>query len=466
MKLKKVFTAGAGLLVLLPHGSPGQSSDSVMVRKIFTEALSNGKAYEWLSYLSNRIGGRLSGSPQAGRAVAWTQMTMESVKPDRVFQQECMVPHWDRGPKEKASVTGRSGTEPITVPVCALGGSIGTGPAGITAGVIEVHAFEELDKLGKERISGRYIFYNRPMDPALINTFEAYGGAVDQRWAGAMKAAPYGAAGVIVRSMTLSKDDNPHTGAMGYNDTIKKIPACAISTNGADLLSDMLKKDPDLKFTLNMQCKTFPDARSANVVAELKGSEFPDEIIVVGGHLDSWDTGDGAHDDGAGVVQSMEVIRLFKILGIQPKRTIRAVAFMNEENGGRGGKKYAELALTNKEKHIAAMESDAGGDTPLGFGITGPSAKTDKIRKWKELFYPYGLYQWDKEGGGADIGHLKEDNHDQDIVMIGLHPDSQRYFDFHHSRMDIFSHVNRRELELGAASMAALIYLIDQYGLK
>lgn len=443
-----------------------QNSDSVMIRKIYTEALKNGKAYEWLAYLSNGIGGRLSGSPQADRAVAWAQKTMESIKPDRVFQQECMVPHWVRGSKEKAGIMSRLNKEPVAVPVCALGGSIGTGINGLSGKVIEIHDFKELEILGEQRIKGKIIFYNRPMDPTRINTFEAYGGAVGQRYWGAVKAAPYGAIATIVRSMTLLKDDFPHTGAMAYNDTIKKIPSCAISTNAADVLSELLSKDSNLVFSLNMQCQMLPEVKSANVIAELKGSEFPDEIIVVGGHLDSWETGDGAHDDGAGVVQSMEVINLFRALGIKPKRTIRAVAFMNEENGGRGGEKYAALALINKEKHIMAIESDGGGDTPLGFGANGPKEKTDKIRSWKTLFYPYGLYQWDGEGGGSDIEHLQEDIKDKEIVLMGLSADSQRYFDYHHSAHDTFSNVNRRELELGAASMAAIIFLVDQYGLK
>jgi len=463
MKIKTTFFL---CCLAIPSMTLGQDIDSVMIRRIFTECLQNGKAYQWLNYLSNQIGGRLSGSPEAAKAVEWTQRTMLTMKPDTVIMQECMVPHWVRGPKEKAGFTTKLSATPISVPVCALGGSISTGTNGITGKVIEVQHFEELEKIGKEKIEGKIIFYNRPMDQVPINAFEAYGGAVDQRWAGAMQAAPYGATGVIVRSMTQVRDDFPHTGSMGYNDTIKKIPACAISTNGADLLSDMLSKDPDLMFTLNMQCQMLPEEKSYNVIGEIKGSEFPGEYIVIGAHLDSWDTGDGAHDDGAGIVQSMELLYVFKALGIKPKRTIRVVAFMNEENGSRGGKKYAEQVLFKKEKHILAIESDAGGDTPLGFGMNGPKAKTDKIRSWKKMFYPYGLYQWDGTGDGADIGHLRDDNKDNNIVLMGLSPDSQRYFEYHHSAHDVFSRVNRRSLELGAAAMISLIYLVDKYGLN
>jgi len=452
--------------VLLTTSGFCQEEDSMMFRKIYTEALINGKAYGWVDHLSNKIGHRLSGSPQAEKAVEWTRKAMTEIGCDTIYLQECMVPHWVRGEKEKAAVTSSLNKAPVPLTVCALGGSIGTGAGGMTGKVVEVKNFEELEKLGREKLNGRIVFYNRPMDPTFINTFDAYSDAVGQRWAGAMRAAPYGAVAVIVRSMTLVIDDFPHTGVMAYNDTIKKIPACAISTYGADLLSSMLKKDPNLVFSLNMQCKMMPEVKSYNVVGEIRGSEFPAEIITVGGHLDSWDIGQGAHDDAAGVAQSMEVFNIFKNLKIRPKRTIRVVAFMNEENGGRGGAKYAQLALQNKEKHILAIESDAGADTPLGFFMEGHQGRIDLIKSWKHLFSPYGLHEWDAVGGGADIGHLKDANKDDNIVLAGLRPDSQRYFVYHHSGHDLFVNVNRRSLELGAASMAALVYLADKYGLK
>ncbi|MBW8050615.1 MAG: M20/M25/M40 family metallo-hydrolase [Cytophagales bacterium] len=453
----------------------GQTNDSLVIRKIFSEALSNGKSYELLDHLCNNIGGRLSGSPQAAKAVEWSKQVMEDFGFDRVFLQEVMVPHWVRGEKEYAEIIKSKGSESIAVPVCALGGSVGTGSKGITANVVEVHNFEELEKLGGKKLKGKIVFYNRPMDPTHITTFRAYSEAVDQRWAGAMEAAKYGAIGVVVRSMTLALDDHPHTGSMGYgNDSngyyedeisvekdINKIPAAAISTKGAELLSSLLKKDPGLQFHFKMSCQTLPDVKSYNVVGEIKGSKFTEEIILVGGHLDSWDLGDGAHDDGAGCVQAIEVLRIFKALNIRPKRTIRAVLFMNEENGLRGGKKYAELAKTNKEKHIAAIESDGGGSSPRGFGVSGKTEQVDKIISWTKWFEPYGHYQITKGGGGADISPLK----DQNVTLIGLRVDSQRYFDYHHAVTDTFDKVNKRELELGAAAMAALVYLLDEYGL-
>jgi len=438
-----------------------QSRDSLMAREFFTISLAHGKSYEMLDYLTNRIGGRLSGSPEAAAAVEWGKRVMEDEGFDRVFLQEVMVPHWVRGEKEFAQILNSSviGTE--EVPICALGGSIGTGAEGITAEVVEVHNFEELEQLGRAQIEGKIVFYNRPMDPTQISTGAAYGGAVDQRYKGAQEAAKYGAVGVVVRSMTLRKDDHPHTGAMKYDDNIKKIPAAAISTEGADLLSTLCEYDTAFKFHFRMNCKTLPEVKSYNVIGEIRGSEFPDEIILVCGHLDSWDLGDGAHDDGAGCVQAIEVLRLFKTLEIQPKRTLRAVLFMNEENGLGGAKKYAELAKLNNENHIAAIESDAGGFTPRGFGIVGDQEKIDKIVRWKKLFEPYGIYQIGKGHGGADISQLE----DQGVTLIGLKVDTQRYFDYHHAVTDTFDKVNKRELELGAATMAVLVYLLSEYGL-
>ena len=414
-----------------------------------------------LDYLANTIGGRLSGSPEAAAAVEWSKRVMEEMGFDRVFLQEVMVPHWVRGEKEFAQFINSTviGTEETAI--CALGGSVGTGADGITAKVVEVHNFEELEQFGRAQIEGKIVFFNRQMDPTEINTGAAYGRAVDQRYKGAQEAAKYGAVGVIVRSMTLSKDFHPHTGSMAYDDNIKKIPAAAISTDGADLLSSLCLYDSAFQFHFKMDCKTLPDVKSYNVIGEIRGSEFPDEIILVSGHLDSWDLGDGAHDDGAGCVQAIEVLRLFNALGIRPKRTLRAVLFMNEENGLRGAKKYAELAKLNNENHIAAIESDAGGFAPKGFGIVGDQEKIDKIVQWKKLFEQYDIYQIGKGHGGADISQLE----DHGTTLIGLTVESQRYFDYHHSVTDTFDKVHKRELELGAAAMAVLVYLLSEYGL-
>ncbi len=451
-------------LILTQSLSSFSQSDSVVIRKIFTEALTNGRSYSNLDQLANGIGGRLAGSPGAAKAVEWTKKAMIAAGADTVFLQECMVPHWVRGEKEIARFMGPA-AERKALAICALGNSVATPTAGLSAGIVEVKEFSELEKLGKSKIQGKIVFFNRPMDPSRIATFHAYGGAVMQRVGGPSIAAKYGAVGVVVRSMSLIKEDAPHTGVTIYNDTFPKIPACAISTNDADFLSEKLKKYPESKFFFKMSCKMLPDERSHNVVAEIRGSERPEEIIVVGGHLDSWDNGDGAHDDGAGIVQSIEVIRIFKALGIRPKRTIRAVAFMNEENGGRGGDKYAELAAKNKEKHIAAIESDAGGFTPRGFGCTFPKGMEKQelvFLSWKKQFSPYFADDLHRGGGGADIEELYK----QGTPVFGLQPDSQRYFDVHHTVNDTFDKVNKRELELGGAAMAALIWLITEKGFE
>lgn len=437
------------------------TSDVQMVRSIFTEALTNGKSYSNLDYLSNKIGARLSGSINAVKAVEWAYKTMKEAGADSVYLQECMVPHWVRGEKETAKMIIDNGKSSQPLAICALGGSVATPANGLTAAVVEVKSFEELAALGKEKVNGKIVFFNHPMDAAKIETFDAYGEAVAFRWAGASEAVKYGAVGVVVRSCTLIEDDYPHTGVMGYKDTANKIPACAISTKGARLLSENLKANKQVEFSFKMNCKTLPDEISYNVVGEITGSEHPNQIIVVGGHLDSWDLGDGAHDDGAGVVQSMEVLRIFKALGIKPKCTIRAVAFMNEENGGRGGEMYAELAKLNKEKHIAAIESDAGGFSPRGFSSDVKKLQKEKIKSWKPLFAPYGITSFDRNGSGADIKKLKEAG----VPCFELMPDSQRYFDYHHAATDVFANVNKRELELGGAAMAALVWMIEKYGL-
>ncbi|MFX3625750.1 MAG: M28 family peptidase [bacterium] len=436
------------------------NSDSAVIRRIFDEALLRGKSYDMLGELCKKAPHRLSGSENAAIAVEWAKAKMEALGFDTVFLQPVMVPHWVRGEKETAKILSKSGKKKVNI--CALGGSVGTGKKGIQAPIIEVKGIDELEKLGKEKVEGKIVFYSRPMDARHILTFHAYGGCVDQRVWGAVEAAKYGAAGVIVRSMNLRTDEFPHTGAMAYNDSITKIPAAAISTLHADQLSHLLQNEPDLEFYFKMSCETLPDVLSYNVIGEMRGSEFPDEYIVAGGHLDAWDNGEGAHDDGAGCIQSIEAVRLFKALGKRPKRTLRAVLFMNEENGLRGAKLYASIADSLKVNHIAAIESDAGGFAPRGFRLDGDSVWKEKVRTWKNLLLPYGLYDFRDGGSGADVGQLKKTQ--QPILLAGFMPDSQRYFDYHHANTDTFAAVNKRELELGAASISALMYLISEYG--
>jgi acetylornithine deacetylase/succinyl-diaminopimelate desuccinylase-like protein len=303
------------------------------------------------------------------------------------------------------------------------------------------------------------------MDPVLINTGAAYGGAVDQRGRGAIAAAEVGALGALVRSMTHALDTLPHTGAMYYQEGTDSVPSAAISTVDASWLANQLEEHPDLEVVLEMNCRAFQDVEQGNVIGEWRGNELPNEIITLGGHLDSWDIGEGAHDDGAGIVHTLEVLRILKAIGYSPRRTIRFVLFINEENGNRGGKTYAAAAQedhthTNK-RYVAALESDAGGFVPRGFRIDAEDSATELIRSWAALFDPYNVHQFRRGGAGVDISPMKE--LEPRPAMMGLSPDGQRYFDFHHSAQDVFENVHKRELELGAATFAAAVMMLDQH---
>jgi len=436
-------------------------AEAFFVKKIFDTAITEGQAYDWLEELT-QIGGRLAGSPQAAAAVEYTFQMLDTLGLDTVWRQPCTVPHWVRGDREIVRIA-QSPMGSVDLHALALGNSIGTPPTGIAGEVIEVHGLDEVDRLGREAIAGKIVFYNRPLDPTQLNTFAAYGGAVDQRGSGAARAAKYGAIGVLVRSMTTRLDDIPHTGGMYYKPDTDSIPAAAISTNDAEMLSRLLKAGPVTVY-MKMNCGMLSPKPSYNVIGEIRGSEFPDEIILVGGHLDAWDVGQGAHDDGAGCVQSMEVLYLLKKLNYRPRRTIRCVLFMNEENGLAGAKAYHKKSYEEGEFHLAAIESDRGGFTPRGFTMDALpevfNQRAPKATAWLPLLEPYGL-TFEKGGSGADIRGLR----DQKGLLFGFLPDSQRYFDYHHTAIDRFEAVNKRELELGAGAITALVYLIDKYGL-
>lgn len=456
MIIKTINTSIFGLFTLALTAQNIDSNHYQFVERILEKSMTDNQSFEKLSYLCTEIGPRLSGSHQAAMAVDFTEKWMKEIGCKRVFRQEVMVPNWKRGEKEQAYLLLNNDSTPISI--TALGMSVATPKEGLKAEIIEVQNFEQLKALGKEKIKGKIVFYNRPMNPVHVSTFAAYGGSVDQRWAGASEAAKMGAVGTLVRSMTLKHDDNPHTGVMGYEKDVKKIPAAAISTQAAELLHKQLLQNPNLKVWFKQSCTTHDDTLSHNVVGEFTGSVHPEKYIVVGGHLDSWDLGQGAHDDGAGCIQSIEALRILKSLGYTPRHTLRAVMFMNEENGLRGGKKYAKLAKESGEHHLAAIESDRGGFSPRGFDI---EANKDLILFAKSLapyLAPLGIYSIREGGSGADIGPLRNDS----ILLAGLVPDSQRYFDYHHAQTDKIEAVNERELQMGAAAMAAFIYLIDQ----
>jgi carboxypeptidase Q len=440
-----------------------QSEDSLMIKKIADEILLNGKAPQNLYTLCKSVGTRLSGSAGMYKAEAWGLKVLKEAGAEKTYLQQCMVPHWVRGKKEFAGFRTQQGIAGPEFDVLAIGNSVGTGDKGVFAKVIEVKNFAELDKR-KDEVKGKIVFYNYPFNKTLLRG--AYGDAVRYRSSGASMAAKYGALAVIVRSVTGAYDDYPHTGALRYNDSFPAIPALAISTKGAEKLSDLIKgayKEENLFFRSN--CEMLPDTIGHNVIGEIKGTRFPDEIITIGGHLDSWDQGEGANDDGTGIVQSIEILRVFKAVGYKPGRTIRIVLFANEENGLRGGTKYAEEAKLKNEKHIMAMESDGGAEYPRGFGCGMTKEQYAKVQGWTKFFEPFDAARFtfsEGGGGGADIGPLQTNFK---TAQFGLSTTGQRYFDVHHAASDVFEKVNAQELNLGAAVMAAMVYLVDKYGL-
>ena len=439
-----------------------QNTDSIVLRKHFDYYLTQSKCYKNLEYLCTKIESRLSGSAGAEKAVLWAQKAMYEAGADTVYMQPCMVPHWERGGKEKCFSINSTTKQKTNYEICALGNSISTAKNGVNAPVIIVNSFDQLDSLGEKNIKGKIVFYNVYFNHKHLHTGTCYSEKVGYRYAGASKAAKYGAVATIVRSMSSINNDFPHTGVMGYDTVLTKniIPSCAISFSGADKLLNDLKLNPKLSLSLIMSCKTLPNKLSYNVVGEIKGSEKPNEIILVGGHIDAWDNGQGAHDDGAGVVQSIEVLAMFKKQQIKPKHTIRAVAFMNEENGAFGAKAYLEDAKKNNLKHIAALESDAGGFSPRGIAIDTTLGAYKKVLSWKSLLDPY-FVQYIKPGGhGVDVGYLREIG----TPIMGFEPDGQKYFDYHHTADDTFDKINKRELELSAGVIGSLIYLIDTIG--
>jgi hypothetical protein len=437
-----------------------QNEDSVFIKRISNNILSSNDAYDNLWYLCKKIGPRLAGSSGMVKSEQWGLQTFKKYNPDNAWLQQCMVPHWVRGGKDVANVT-YDGKKTINLNVLALGNSVGTGKKGVKASLLVVNSFDDLEAK-KDLVKGKIVFFNIPFGDTLVNPFDSYRVYATYRGSSASRAAKYGAVAVLVRSMSHSTDNHPHTGAMRYDTNYSKIPAAAVGLRDVEKLAQLHAQGKKLTAYYQTNAKMFDDTIGHNVIAELRGTEFPDEYITIGGHLDAWDPAEGAHDDGAGVVQTIEVLRAFKALGYQPKHSIRFVLFANEENGLRGGRKYAEEAKAKNEKHIFALESDAGGFTPRGFGLTVPETTWQKIEQWKKLFLPYGVHDWKRGGGGADIGPLADS---LKTSTAGLSPDSQRYFDYHHAANDVFEAVNIRELKLGAINMAALVYLIDKYGL-
>jgi hypothetical protein len=448
------------LAALLAAGFGAQAQvdadKSALIKSIYTEALGGQQGYEWLKYMCEEIGPRPSGSEAANEAARWAMREMLNAGADTAWLQEVEVPKWYRGEEWSKAYAGG---EPIALPTTALGGSVPTPKEGVRAEVVEVGSFEELEALGREGVEGKIVFYNTYMDHSLISTFNAYGGAVKYRWAGAMEAGKYGAVATVLRSVTLLRDDLPHTGAMSYGDSEVKIPSAAISWQAADMLNHLLGKGQKVELELFLDCGVQGTATNYNVIADFKGTDKANEIMLVGGHIDSWDLGQGAQDDGAGCAHAMQVPNLLKQVGYEHHRTIRVVLWANEEFGLDGAKEYANWARMNNVHHWVALESDGGAGVPRGFGVGADDDRVAQVQAMKPYFVPYGLHEFAKGGGGADLSPLR--GHDD--FFIGFRPDSQRYFDFHHSARDRIDAIHPRSLEMGSASIAALFYLLDQF---
>ena len=459
--LSAAALAAAGSACQARPSPAGVEAYRPAAEKMAAEGLRGERAYAFLETLT-KGGHRLTGSEAAAEAVVLTRRMMEELGFDDVHLEPVTVGRWERGEGESAAIVGPPAAAARPLAVCALGGSVPTPGEGLEASLVEVRSFEELARLGAGA-RGKIVFYNRPMDRALVDGFAAYGGAADQRVRGASEAAKLGAVAVLVRSLTFRRDAFPHTGLMTYEPGVARIPAAAIATRDADALSDLLAREPGTRVRLRLACGTRPDVPSANVVGQLTGTEKPEEVILVGGHLDSWDLSPGAHDDGAGCVAALEALRLIREAGLRPARTVRAVLFMDEENGGTGGRFYARDERRKNERHLIAMESDRGGFVPVAFaaGGNGSDAVFEKLKTWAPLFRPLGIREFVRGGGGVDVAPLAAGG----AVFASVIPDAQRYFDVHHSALDVLESVHPRELELNAIALAVFAYVLAQEGI-
>lgn len=430
-------------------GSAGSAANGDLPARILGAALSGEEAHRTLAYLCDRIGPRLSGSAGLERAVAWTADEMRRAGLDRVRTEKVMVPRWVRG-LERGEIVS-----PVEHPLAmtALGGSDPTPGSGITAEVIETVDLDSLRALGAEKVRGKIVLFNKKM---LRNGGAAngYGAAVPARTDGAIEAAKLGAVATLLRSLGTAPYRLPHTGAMRYQDGVPRIPAAAVSEEDADLLHRLLESGDRVRVRLELGCRNHPDVESANVVADLVGRERPEEIVLIGAHLDSWDLGTGATDDGAGVVIVMETMRLLRSLDARPRRTIRAVLFTNEENGLRGGKGYAADHAAKLGRHVAAIESDSGGARPKGFGVSGGPGSVEIVRGIAAALRGIGAAEVTDGGGGADISPMK----DAGVPQMNLRQDSTYYFDYHHTAADTLDKVDPGELALNVAAMAVMAY--------
>jgi carboxypeptidase Q len=413
--------------------------------RIIAAALADSSAYDRLTELVDRFGPRLSGSSNLERALDWMLAEMARDGLDGVRGEPVLVPHWERGRESVELLLPYA----RRLPMLGLGGSIATPPDGITADVLVVSSFDEL-RTRAEQARGRIVLFDV--------AFQSYGQAVAYRTNGAIEAARAGAVASLIRSVTPYSLQTPHTGAMRYDSAVTRIPHAAITVEDAMLLHRLQERGERPRVKLSMEARTLPDARSRNVVAELRGRERPDEVVVLGGHSDSWDVGQGAMDDGGGVVAAWEAVRLLQVLGLRPRRTVRVVAWVNEENGLRGGTAYREAHLAELDRHAAAIETDAGVFRPLGFGFTGSDAAFAMVQQIGRLLEPIGAGEIRRGGGGADIGPIME----QGVPGLGLNVEGERYFWYHHSDADTIDKLDPRALGQCVAALAVMAYVLAE----
>ncbi|GAE65742.1 M20/M25/M40 family metallo-hydrolase [Chryseobacterium indologenes] len=450
--MKKII--GTALLLSGMAAFGQTQEDSIQFKKISTEILNNGKGYNELRELTKTIGHRLSGSEAYEKSVKWAEQKLRDAGADKVWLQEVMIPVWERG-KESLHIKTSNGNWK-SLKMLSLGNSEGTKGKDVSGEIIMVKSMEEYNNLPAEKVKNKILFFNYPFNQSFIETFKGYGDAAKYRTTAASLTAKKGGKFAIIRSLSSAFDDIPHTGAMRYEDNVSKVPAVAIGSTTADELAALLNKQ-NVTAKLNSNCGMKGEKLSHSVIGEITGKK-DQSVIVVGGHLDSWDVGEGAHDDGAGIVQSIEVLRTFKKLGLQNNHTIRVVCFANEENGVKGGIQYGKTVKEKNEKHLFAIETDAGGFAPRGIALDMDDAKRKQIKSWSKLFIPYGVYNFEERFSGTDLYPL----HDMGIPAAELMPDSQRYFDIHHTEEDTFEKVNRRELLLGATALTQIIYMVDK----
>lgn len=445
----KRWLLAASLLAVLPGTPQAAGAQTVADRyrdvasRIIARATRDSAAWNRIATLTETFGHRFSGSESLERAIDWTLAEMRKDGLDGVRGEPVMVPRWVRGTESIELVTPRR----QVLPMLGLGGSIATPPQGITGDVMVVTSYDDLRARAAEA-RGKIVLFNVP--------FTTYGQTVQYRGGGAVAAARVGAVASIIRSVTPFSMRTPHTGGMAYNDSVPRIPHAAITADDADMLARMIQRGERVSVKLTMSARTMPDAQSRNVVAELRGTTSPDEVVVMGGHIDSWDVGRGAMDDAGGVVAAWEAIRILKELGLRPRRTIRVVGWTNEENGLRGGNAYRDAHRAELDKHIAAIESDAGVFKPLGFGFTGSDSAYAIIRQIGTLLAGIGSGDMVKGGGGADIGPIMA----LGVPGLGLNVDGTKYFWYHHTDADTVDKLDQRDVALCVATMAVMAYVL------